>query len=44
MSFFMKLKVSQVKPDKEQPRKTFDEESLQFLAESILSNGLLDPA
>jgi len=36
-------KVSEIKPDKDQPRKTFDEEKLQFLAESILSNGLLKP-
>jgi len=36
-------KVSDVKPDKEQPRKTFEQEKLKFLAESILSNGLLIP-
>lgn len=37
----MELKL--IKPDKSQPRKTFDEEKLRFLAESILSNGLLKP-
>ena len=28
--------LNKIKPDENQPRKTFDEESLQFLAESIL--------
>lgn len=37
------LNVSDIKPDKNQPRKSFDDESLQHLAESILSNGLLNP-
>lgn len=37
------LNVSDIKPDKNQPRKTFEDESLQHLAESILSNGLLNP-
>jgi ParB/RepB/Spo0J family partition protein len=37
------LNVSDIKPDKNQPRKTFDDEALQHLAESILSNGLLNP-
>ena len=36
-------KISEIKPDPNQPRKTFDEEELKLLAESILSNGLLDP-
>lgn len=36
-------KVSEIKPDQNQPRKTFDEESLKHLAESILGNGLLKP-
>jgi len=39
----MLKKISEIKPDKEQPRKTFSEESLKFLAESILSNGLITP-
>jgi ParB family chromosome partitioning protein len=37
------LNISDLKADKNQPRKTFDDESLQHLAESILSNGLLNP-
>lgn len=37
------LYVSDIKPDKNQPRKTFDDDALQHLAESILSNGLLNP-
>ena len=36
-------KISEIKPDPNQPRKTFDDKSLKFLAESILSNGLLYP-
>lgn len=44
MKFELKeLPIDKVKPDKEQPRKTFDEEALQHLSESILSNGLLNP-
>ncbi len=39
----MKVKLSEIKPDKEQPRKTFEDEKLQFLSESILSNGLITP-
>jgi len=39
----MEIEINKIKPDKEQPRKTFDEESLKFLAESILSNGLITP-
>lgn len=37
------IEISRIKADKNQPRKTFDDESLQHLAESILSNGLLNP-
>jgi ParB/RepB/Spo0J family partition protein len=37
------IEINKIKVDKNQPRKTFDKESLQFLAESILSNGLLNP-
>ena len=44
MNFEIKeLSVSEIKPDKNQPRKSFDDESLQNLAESILSNGLINP-
>ena len=39
----MEIEVNKIKPDPEQPRKTFNEESLQFLAESILGNGLITP-
>jgi hypothetical protein len=39
----LNLDVKKIKPDKDQPRKTFDEESLKFLAESILGNGLITP-
>ena len=39
----MLKKINEIKPDKEQPRKTFEDESLKFLSESILSNGLITP-
>ncbi len=39
----MQIEVNKIKPDKDQPRKTFDEESLKFLEESILSNELITP-
>jgi len=39
----MIIEVSKIKPDPNQPRKTFDEDKLKYLAESILSNGLLKP-
>ncbi len=37
------ISVDKIKPDPNQPRKTFNEESLKFLAESILGNELLKP-
>ena len=37
------LKLSQIKPDPNQPRKTFDQDSLNGLAESIKTNGLIQP-
>ena len=37
------IEVRRVRPDPEQPRKTFDEEALQELARSLSSNGLLQP-
>ena len=37
------IEVRRVRPDLEQPRKTFDEEALQELARSLKSNGLLQP-
>lgn len=36
-------KVSDIKPDKEQPRKTFDEEKLGLLASNIVQFGLINP-
>ena len=38
-----KLKISLVDPKRDQPRKYFDKESLEQLAESIAENGLLQP-
>ena len=40
---FQAIEVRCVRPDPEQPRKTFDEEALQELAGSLDSNGLLQP-
>lgn len=37
------VKISKVEPNREQPRKSFDEESLQELADSIRQFGLLQP-
>lgn len=37
------LKLSDIEPNKEQPRKTFDEKSLRELANSIERNGVLQP-
>ena len=37
------LKLSLVDPKSDQPRKNFDKESLEELADSILQNGLLQP-
>lgn len=38
-----KLPVSSIYPDPDQPRKVFDQDALQELAESIGANGLLQP-
>lgn len=38
-----KLKVIEIEPNREQPRKIFDEESLEELANSIKEYGLLQP-
>jgi len=35
--------VDKIKPDKEQPRKTFDEESLKELAETFKTQGIIQP-
>ena len=40
---YQAIEVRRVRPDLEQPRKTFDEEALQELARSMDSNGLLQP-
>ena len=37
------LKLNEIEPNKEQPRKTFDEKSLLELANSIERNGVLQP-
>ncbi len=37
------LKISQVEPNRKQPRKTFDEEALSELADSIRQYGVLSP-
>ena len=39
----IKVKINQVEPNREQPRKTFDEESIQELTESIRQFGVLQP-
>ncbi len=37
------LRISDIEPRKDQPRKTFDEENLQLLADSIAIHGVLQP-
>ena len=37
------VKISKVEPNREQPRKNFDEDALQELAESIKQFGVLQP-
>lgn len=39
----MKVKISKIEPNKEQPRKNFDEDALIELAESIKQHGVLQP-
>ncbi len=39
----VKLKISEIEPNRSQPRKDFDEESLSELADSISKHGLLQP-
>lgn len=39
----MTLKISQIEPNKSQPRKVFDEEKLAELSDSIARHGLLQP-
>lgn len=38
-----KLKITEIEPNKKQPRKTFPEEGLNALAESILEHGIIQP-
>lgn len=37
------LRLSEIEPNREQPRRSFDEDKLQELAESIERNGLIQP-
>lgn len=37
------LKISDIKPDRDQPRRQFDEDSLHELADSIKEHGILQP-
>jgi len=39
----LKLKLSEIEPNKNQPRKTFNEEELNALAESIMEHGIIEP-
>ena len=38
-----KVSISDIEPRKDQPRKAFDDESLQLLADSIATHGVLQP-
>lgn len=38
-----KLKISDIEPNKKQPRKTFNDEALNALAESIIEHGIIQP-
>ena len=37
------ININDIKPNKDQPRKTFDEEKIGELAESIKEHGLIQP-
>ena len=39
----VKLKINQIEPNREQPRKKFDEQALEELADSIRQFGILQP-
>ena len=39
----MKMKITEVEPNREQPRKNFDEDALLELSESIKQFGVLQP-
>ncbi len=38
-----KISISDIEPRKDQPRKSFDEENIQILADSIATHGVLQP-
>ena len=38
-----KIRINDIEPRKDQPRRTFDIESIQYLAESIATHGVLQP-
>lgn len=38
-----KINISDIEPRKDQPRKYFDDENLQLLADSISTHGVLQP-
>lgn len=42
-SSLMTLRISDIEPNKDQPRKTFEQEALTELAESIREHGILQP-
>ena len=37
------IKISEIEPNREQPRRNFNEDSLQELAESIKQHGVIQP-
>ncbi|MBR4305831.1 MAG: ParB N-terminal domain-containing protein, partial [Ruminiclostridium sp.] len=37
------LKITEIEPNKDQPRKSFDIEALKTLADSIRQNGIIQP-
>ena len=39
----LELKISEIEPNRDQPRKAFDEEQLEELADSIRKYGVLQP-
>jgi len=39
----VEIRLTEIEPDRNQPRKDFDEEALAQLSESILQNGLIQP-
>ena len=39
----MTVRISDIEPDRNQPRKAFNEEALQVLADSITTHGVLQP-